>query len=179
MMRPLPLVAIAMGSKSDWDVMQHAAITLKSLGVPHICRTPSAHRTAERMRRFALKMHKRVEYVIAGAGGSAALPGMIASFAPGLKVLGVPIPSGEWNGQSALLSMIDMPEGVPLAVFPLGKSGAVNAALFAGDHLAKEHPRIQEALAMYRAAILKKVGDMNRFVSQFDFLPDVEENGGR
>jgi 5-(carboxyamino)imidazole ribonucleotide mutase len=126
-----PLVGIVMGSDSDWDVMQHAAAQLAEFGVPHEARVVSAHRTPDEMFRYAEQAASRgLRCVIAGAGGAAHLPGMIASKTT-VPVLGVPVPSRHLQGLDSLLSIVQMPRGVPVATFAIGEAGAVNAGLFA------------------------------------------------
>ena len=147
---PRPRVAVIMGSKSDWDTMQHASETLERLAIPHECRVVSAHRTPARMAEFAAEAQGRgLEVVIAGAGGAAHLPGMVASQTL-LPVLGVPVQSHSLQGLDSLLSIVQMPGGVPVATFAIGKAGAVNAALFAAAILAGRDPAVQEALRVFR-----------------------------
>ncbi len=147
---PRPRVAVIMGSKSDWDTMQHASETLERLAIPHECRIVSAHRTPARMAEFAAEAEGRgLEVVIAGAGGAAHLPGMVASQTL-LPVLGVPVQSHSLQGLDSLLSIVQMPGGVPVATFAIGKAGAVNAALFAAAILAGRDPAIKEALRVFR-----------------------------
>ncbi|MFZ5757330.1 MAG: 5-(carboxyamino)imidazole ribonucleotide mutase [Pseudomonadota bacterium] len=143
-----PLVAVVMGSRSDWETMRHAVETLETLGVPHEAKVVSAHRTPDRLFEFGAQAEARgLRFVIAGAGGAAHLPGMIAAKTP-VPVLGVPVPSTNLNGLDSLLSIVQMPGGVPVATFAIGKSGAINAALFAA-----------QALAAGDAALLKKIHD--------------------
>ena len=147
---PRPRVAVIMGSKSDWDTMRHASETLERLAIPHECRVVSAHRTPARMAEFAAEAQGRgLEVVIAGAGGAAHLPGMVASHTL-LPVLGVPVQSHSLQGLDSLLSIVQMPGGVPVATFAIGKAGAVNAALFAAAILAGRDPAVQEALRVFR-----------------------------
>ena len=147
---PRPRVAVIMGSKSDWDTMRHASETLERLAIPHECRVVSAHRTPARMAEFAAEAQGRgLEVVIAGAGGAAHLPGMVASQTL-LPVLGVPVQSHSLQGLDSLLSIVQMPGGVPVATFAIGKAGAVNAALFAAAILAGRDPAVQEALRVFR-----------------------------
>lgn len=147
---PRPRVAVIMGSKSDWDTMQHASETLERLAIPHECRIVSAHRTPAQMAEFAAEAQGRgLEVVIAGAGGAAHLPGMVASQTL-LPVLGVPVQSHSLQGLDSLLSIVQMPGGVPVATFAIGKAGAVNAALFAAAILAGRDPAVQEALRAFR-----------------------------
>ncbi|HXM79027.1 MAG TPA: 5-(carboxyamino)imidazole ribonucleotide mutase [Thermoanaerobaculia bacterium] len=147
---PRPRVAVIMGSKSDWDTMRHASETLERLAIPHECRVVSAHRTPARMAEFAAEAQGRgLEVVIAGAGGAAHLPGMVASQTL-LPVLGVPVQSHSLQGLDSLLSIVQMPGGVPVATFAIGKAGAVNAALFAAAILAGRDPAVKEALRVFR-----------------------------
>jgi 5-(carboxyamino)imidazole ribonucleotide mutase len=125
-----PLVGIIMGSQSDWPTMRHAADMLTQLGVPHEARIVSAHRTPDRLADYAKTARDRgLRVIIAGAGGAAHLPGMCAAWTP-LPVLGVPVESHALHGQDSLLSIVQMPAGIPVATFAIGRSGAVNAALF-------------------------------------------------
>lgn len=143
-------VAIIMGSQSDWATMRHAAETLETLGIPHKRLIVSAHRTPDRLYDFA-KGAKAAGFrvIIAGAGGAAHLPGMTAALTP-LPVFGVPVESKALSGQDSLLSIVQMPAGIPVATFAIGHAGAANAALFAAALLAADHPAIGEALAAYR-----------------------------
>jgi len=151
------LVAIVMGSKNDWDVMQHAPQTLEELGVGHEVRVTSAHRTPDATLEYASKLADRgVEVVIAAAGGAAHLAGVMAAKTP-LPVLGVPLVAGALNGLDALLSTVQMPAGIPVATFAIGKPGAINAALFAAASLANKYPEIKAALERYRKAQTEKV----------------------
>ena len=144
-------VAIVMGSQSDWPTMQRAADVLGELGVEYEARIVSAHRTPERMFEFGRgAADAGFKVIIAGAGGAAHLPGMVASMTH-LPVLGVPVESKALNGQDSLLSIVQMPAGIPVATFAIGNAGATNAALFAAAMLAAEHPAIGEALDAFRA----------------------------
>lgn len=146
-----PLVGIIMGSTSDWETMQHAAQTLADLQVPFEKHVVSAHRTPDRMYDYARTAQKRgLRVIIAGAGGAAHLPGMTAALTP-LPVLGVPVESRVLKGQDSLLSIVQMPGGVPVATFAIGKAGATNAALFAAAMLAATSKRIQKAYDAFRA----------------------------
>lgn len=146
-----PLVGIVMGSRSDWPTMQHAAETLAELGVPHEVRVVSAHRTPDLLFEYASTARERgLRAIVAGAGGAAHLPGMLAAKTP-LPVLGVPVQSKALQGLDSLLSIVQMPAGVPVATFAIGRAGAVNAALFAAAQLAHDHPAIREALDRWRA----------------------------
>jgi len=145
-----PLVGIVMGSRSDWETMQHAAAKLEALGVPHEVRVVSAHRTPDVLFDYAATAKARgLRAIIAGAGGAAHLPGMLAS-KTAVPVLGVPVQSKALNGMDSLLSIVQMPAGIPVATFAIGNAGAANAALFAAALLAHEHPAIGEALDAFR-----------------------------
>jgi 5-(carboxyamino)imidazole ribonucleotide mutase len=147
-----PLVAVIMGSASDWDTMRHADAVLQELEVPHACLVVSAHRTPERMRSFAQGAAERgFEVIIAGAGGAAHLPGMVAAQTL-LPVLGVPVESRALKGLDSLLSIVQMPRGVPVGTLAIGASGAVNAALLAVAVLARGRPELAERLRAYRRA---------------------------
>jgi 5-(carboxyamino)imidazole ribonucleotide mutase len=145
-----PLVGIIMGSTSDWDTMRHAAETLKSLSVPFETRIVSAHRTPDLLFEYAAAAEGRgIEVLIAGAGGAAHLPGMTASKTL-LPVIGVPIQSKALNGLDSLLSIAQMPAGVPVATVAIGEPGAKNAALLAAAILAARHPPLKDALRAFR-----------------------------
>jgi 5-(carboxyamino)imidazole ribonucleotide mutase len=147
-----PLVGLIMGSTSDWETMQHAAATLEKLGVPYEKDVVSAHRTPDKMADYAKTAESRgLRVIIAGAGGAAHLPGMTAAFTA-LPVLGVPVESHSLKGQDSLLSIVQMPGGVPVATFAIGKAGAINAALFAAAILAGTDAKIRAALHAFRAA---------------------------
>jgi 5-(carboxyamino)imidazole ribonucleotide mutase len=151
------LVAIVMGSKSDWEVMQHAPATLTSLGIGHEVRVTSAHRTPDATFAYAAGLADRgVELVIAAAGGAAHLAGVMAAKTL-LPVLGVPLVSGSLNGLDALLATVQMPAGIPVATFAIGKPGAINSALFAAAILGNKYPEIKAALAKFRQAETEKV----------------------
>ena len=146
-----PLVGIVMGSRSDWETMQHAAARLEALGVPHEVRVVSAHRTPDVLFSYAESAASRgLRAIIAGAGGAAHLPGMLAA-KTALPVLGVPVQSKALNGMDSLLSIVQMPAGIPVATFAIGNAGAANAGLFAAAMLANGFPAIGEALAAFRA----------------------------
>jgi 5-(carboxyamino)imidazole ribonucleotide mutase len=146
-----PLVGIIMGSTSDWETMQHAAATLERLGVPFEKDVVSAHRTPDKMAHYAKTAEVRgLRVIIAGAGGAAHLPGMTAAFTA-LPVLGVPVESHSLKGQDSLLSIVQMPGGIPVATFAIGKPGAINAALFAASILAGTDATIRVALEAFRA----------------------------
>jgi 5-(carboxyamino)imidazole ribonucleotide mutase len=146
-----PLVAIIMGSGSDWDTMKYASKTLGELGVPHETRVVSAHRTPDLLFQYASNAEKRgIEVIIAGAGGAAHLPGMTASKTV-LPVLGVPVESKTLKGLDSLLSISQMPSGVPVGTLAIGRSGAVNAALLAAAILGAKHPAFREAFRKLRS----------------------------
>ena len=146
-----PLVGIVMGSRSDWETMQHASAKLEALGVPHEVRVVSAHRTPDVLFEYAASAESRgLRAIIAGAGGAAHLPGMLAAKTV-VPVLGVPVQSKALNGMDSLLSIVQMPAGIPVATFAIGNAGAANAALFAAAMLAGAHPAIAGALAAFRA----------------------------
>jgi 5-(carboxyamino)imidazole ribonucleotide mutase len=145
-----PAVGIIMGSQSDWETMRHAAETLATLGIPHERRIVSAHRTPKRLVAYAEGARARgLKLIIAGAGGAAHLPGMVASLTP-LPVLGVPIESAALKGMDSLLSIVQMPGGVPVGTLAIGKPGAINAALLAGAILALGDPAVAAALERWR-----------------------------
>src|SRR5580658_4364824 len=147
-----PVVGIIMGSSSDWETMQRAAETLTDLGIAHEVRVISAHRTPDLLFEYAAEARARgLKVIIAGAGGAAHLPGMTAA-KTSLPVLGVPIPSLVLNGIDSLLSIAQMPSGVPVATFAIGVAGAKNAALFAAAMLANEDTAIRTALDAFRQA---------------------------
>ena len=146
------LVGVGMGSSSDWAVLQHAVAVLRQFQVPFEARVVSAHRMPDAMFRYAEDAQGRgLRAVIAGAGGAAHLPGMLASKTI-VPVLGVPVPSRHLHGQDSLLSIVQMPRGVPVATFAIGEAGAANAALFAVALLASSDARLAAALADFRAA---------------------------
>src|SRR4051812_28189133 len=147
-----PLVGVVMGSKSDWDTMRHAADVLRELGVPVETKVVSAHRTPERLFRYGREAEGRgLELIIAGAGGAAHLPGMLAAISI-LPVLGVPVESKTLRGVDSLLSIVQMPRGIPVGTLAIGASGAANAALLAAAILARRDPEVREALAAFRQA---------------------------
>ncbi len=149
---PGPLVGIIMGSKSDWETMSHADEVLTRFGVPHECRVVSAHRTPDWMREYATTAQGRgIEIIIAGAGGAAHLPGMVAAHTL-LPVLGVPVEGRSLKGLDSLLSIVQMPGGVPVATLAIGKAGATNAALLAIGILAVNRGELREKLQAYRDA---------------------------
>jgi len=145
-------VGIIMGSRSDWDVMEGAALMLEQLGIAYEAKVVSAHRTPDRLYDYARSARDRgLKAIIAGAGGAAHLPGMTAAMTP-VPVLGVPVDATVLNGIDALMSIVQMPKGVPVATFAVGKPGAVNAALFAAAMLANDDRDIRKALDSFRAA---------------------------
>lgn len=144
-------VAIVMGSRSDWETLQHTASTLSALKIPHLVEVVSAHRTPDKMYAFAKAARAQgFKYIIAGAGGAAALPGMLAAMTE-VPVLGVPIPTASLSGLDSLYSIVQMPGGIPVATFAIGKPGAINAALFAAAALSNSDPKIHAALVKYRS----------------------------
>ncbi len=146
---PRPLVSVIMGSKSDWETMRHADEMLARFGVSHECLVVSAHRTPDWMGEFARGAEERgIEVVIAGAGGAAHLPGMVASQTL-LPVLGVPVQSHALNGLDSLLSIVQMPSGVPVGTLAIGKAGAANAALLAIRFLARTRPELRQKLLTF------------------------------
>lgn len=154
------VVAIVMGSNSDWPVMSQAHSTLDEFGVLHECRVVSAHRTPKMMVEFAESASERgLRFIIAGAGGAAHLPGMIASLTE-VPVLGVPAPSRYLSGQDSLYSIVQMPRGVPVATFAIGEAGAANAALFAVAALAATDTALAGKLSAFRADQIAKVEAM-------------------
>jgi 5-(carboxyamino)imidazole ribonucleotide mutase len=156
-MANLPLVGIIMGSTSDWDTMQHVAQTLDSLGITYEKRVISAHRTPDLAMEYCKSAEARgLKAIIAGAGGAAHLAGVAASFTV-LPVLGVPMESASLKGMDSLLSMVQMPGGIPVATFAIGKAGAINAALFAAAMLALSDARTKQALDSFRTTQTKKV----------------------
>jgi 5-(carboxyamino)imidazole ribonucleotide mutase len=152
-----PLVGIIMGSTSDWETMANAAEQLDALGIPYEKRVVSAHRTPKLMVEYAESAEKRgLKVIIAGAGGAAHLPGMVASLTT-LPVLGVPVESKALKGLDSLLSIVQMPGGVPVATFAIGKAGAINAALFAASLLAQSDAKTKKAWGKFRAQQTAKV----------------------
>lgn len=159
-----PLVGLAMGSQSDWPVMQDAAEVLRDFDVPFETRVLSAHRTPHAMLDYAERAHERgLRVLIAGAGGAAHLPGMIAAATP-LPVLGVPVPSRHLKGLDSLLSIVQMPKGVPVASLAIG--GARNAGLLAVQILATADPALQRRMLDYKADLVRRVEAMDRDVQQ-------------
>jgi len=147
---PAPLVGVVMGSRSDWATMKEAVRLLEALGIPQESRVVSAHRTPDLMSEYAKQAGRRgLRAIIAGAGGAAHLPGMLAAHTT-VPVLGVPVESRVLKGQDSLLSIVQMPAGIPVATFAIGIAGAKNAALFAAQILAASHPGIRKALLAFR-----------------------------
>src|SRR5215468_5505898 len=154
-----PLVGVIMGSKSDWETMQHAVATLEALGVAFEARVVSAHRTPDLLFEYAGTAEARgLEVIIAGAGGAAHLPGMAAA-KTALPVLGVPVESRALHGVDSLLSIVQMPAGIPVATLAIGRAGAVNAALLAAAILGGKHPRFREAVDRFRQRQTRAVLD--------------------
>ncbi|MFO1026893.1 MAG: 5-(carboxyamino)imidazole ribonucleotide mutase [Acetobacteraceae bacterium] len=154
------LVGIIMGSQSDWPTMTHAADTLTKLDVPHEVRIVSAHRTPDRLRTYAMSARQRgLHVIIAGAGGAAHLPGMCAAWTS-LPVLGVPVESHALKGMDSLLSIAQMPAGIPVGTLAIGRSGAINAALLAAAILATTDPALAGRLDAYRATQTEAVAEM-------------------
>ena len=152
-----PLVAIVMGSKSDWETMRHADETLTRFGIEHECRVLSAHRTPRLAAEYASSAESRgVEVMVAAAGGAAHLAGVIAAHTT-LPVLGVPMKSDALNGMDSLLSTVQMPAGIPVGTLAIGKPGAINAALFAAAILANSRPELREKLHQFRQDQEKQV----------------------
>ncbi|AFU99162.1 5-(carboxyamino)imidazole ribonucleotide mutase [Simiduia agarivorans] len=145
-----PLIGIIMGSTSDWDTMSHAAETLDKLGVPHEVEVVSAHRTPDKLFQYAEEAEARgIEVIIAGAGGAAHLPGMVAAKTP-LPVLGVPVQSKALNGMDSLLSIVQMPGGIPVGTLAIGKAGAINAALLGASILGNKYSEYRQAVVDFR-----------------------------
>ena len=169
MTKPLittPVVGVVMGSSSDWEVMRHAAAQLAALEIPYEARVVSAHRTPDMMFDYAASAQSRgLACIIAGAGGAAHLPGMLAAKTT-VPVLGVPVPSRYLKGMDSLLSIVQMPKGIPVATFAIGEAGAANAALFAAAMLALHDQKIAQRLQDFRQAQLEAVQEMQ--------LPDLE-----
>ncbi len=159
MSAPAALVGVIMGSRSDWETMQRTSDALKTLEIPHECRVVSAHRTPDWMADYAKGAAERgIEVIIAAAGGAAHLPGMVAAHTE-LPVLGVPIRSSILNGVDSLLSIVQMPAGVPVATLAIGPAGATNAALLAASILGNKYPEIRQRLREFRARQTQAVLD--------------------
>ena len=160
-----PMVGVVMGSNSDWDVMRHAATQLAALKIPYEARVVSAHRTPDLLFEYAEGAAARgLACIIAGAGGAAHLPGMLAAKTH-LPILGVPVPSRYLKGMDSLLSIVQMPKGVPVATFAIGEAGAANAALFAAAFLALHDPALAQRLQDFREAQMRTATEMT--------LPDL------
>ena len=154
-----PLIGIIMGSRSDWETMREASATLTALHIPHECKVVSAHRTPDRLYDYAKTAAGRgLKCIIAGAGGAAHLPGMTASMTR-LPVLGVPVQSKALDGMDSLLSIVQMPAGIPVGTLAIGKAGATNAALLAAAMLANEDAALAERLDAWRAAQTASVAE--------------------
>ena len=154
-----PIIGIIMGSRSDWETMREASATLTALHIPHECKVVSAHRTPERLYDYAKNAAGRgLKCIIAGAGGAAHLPGMAASMTR-LPVLGVPVQSKALDGMDSLLSIVQMPAGIPVGTLAIGKAGATNAALLAAAMLANEDAALAERLDAWRAAQTASVAE--------------------
>jgi 5-(carboxyamino)imidazole ribonucleotide mutase len=152
-----PLVGVIMGSKSDWETLRHASETLDELGVPHEVSVVSAHRTPDHMFEYASSAQSRgLEVIVAGAGGAAHLPGMVAA-KTWVPVLGVPVESQALRGMDSLLSIVQMPAGVPVGTLAIGRAGAINAALLAAAIVARGRPKIAASLERYRAERMQSV----------------------
>ncbi len=144
------LIGIIMGSTSDWDTMMHTADTLKQLGIPHEVEVVSAHRTPDKLFQYAETAESRgLEVIIAGAGGAAHLPGMTAA-KTAIPVLGVPVQSKALNGMDSLLSIVQMPAGIPVGTLAIGRAGAINSALLAAAIVSNKHPEYRQAINEYR-----------------------------
>ena len=154
-----PLIGIIMGSRSDWETMREASATLTALHIPHECKVVSAHRTPERLYDYAkTAVGRGLKCIIAGAGGAAHLPGMAASMTR-LPVLGVPVQSKALDGMDSLLSIVQMPAGIPVGTLAIGKAGATNAALLAAAMLANEDAALAERLDAWRTAQTASVAE--------------------
>ncbi|MBC2603612.1 5-(carboxyamino)imidazole ribonucleotide mutase [Puniceicoccus vermicola] len=152
-----PLVGIIMGSQSDWETMEHAAKTLENLGIPFEARVVSAHRTPDRLFEYAKAAEGRgLQAIIAGAGGAAHLPGMVASMTL-VPVLGVPVQSKALNGMDSLLSIVQMPAGIPVSTLAIGRSGSINAALSAAAIIGLTNQQVRENLRQFRETQTEKV----------------------
>lgn len=152
-----PLVGVIMGSQSDWETMSHTVEALKTLDVPHEVRIISAHRTPDAMAEYAKSAQDRgLLVIVAGAGGAAHLPGMVASHTA-LPVLGVPVASKHLHGQDSLMSIVQMPGGIPVGTLAIGKAGATNAGLLAASIVGLSHPKIQARYQAWRAAQTERV----------------------
>ena len=158
---PVPLVGVIMGSQSDWETLQHTAATLEQMGVPFETKVVSAHRTPDLLFEYCAAARGRgLEVIIAGAGGAAHLPGMAAAKTP-LPVLGIPVESKTLKGLDSLLSIAQMPAGVPVGTLAIGKAGAINAALLATAMLGNRHAKFRRAYDKFRAEQTRKVRENN------------------
>ncbi len=154
-----PRVGVIMGSRSDWETLRHASEILTSLGIAHESRVISAHRTPDRLFAYARTAEERgIELIIAGAGGAAHLPGMVAALTI-LPVLGVPVESKVLRGVDSLLSIVQMPKGIPVGTLAIGPAGAANAGLLAAAILARTDPKVREALSLYRSQQTQSVDE--------------------
>ena len=154
-----PKVSLVMGSQSDWDVLSHTAQTLEALAIPYNCEIVSAHRTPDKLYQHAETAEEAgIEVIIAGAGGAAHLPGMLAA-KTALPVFGVPMPSRHLNGMDSLLSIVQMPKGIPVGTLAIGQAGAINAALLAAACLGNKYPEIKASLKAFRAQQTQHVLD--------------------
>ncbi|MBO9581436.1 MAG: 5-(carboxyamino)imidazole ribonucleotide mutase [Sphingobium sp.] len=152
-------IGVIMGSRSDWETMRHAADTLTALDIPHECKVVSAHRTPDRLVSYAKgAVDRGLQVIIAGAGGAAHLPGMVASMTR-VPVLGVPVQSAALSGLDSLLSIVQMPGGVPVGTLAIGKAGAINAALLAAGILANNDPALAQRLEAWRAKQTEAVSE--------------------
>jgi 5-(carboxyamino)imidazole ribonucleotide mutase len=157
MIDPVALVGVIMGSRSDWDTLRHTSEVLERFDVAHECRVVSAHRTPDWMREYAISAEERgIELIVAGAGGAAHLPGMVASYTV-VPVVGVPVQSRALNGLDSLLSIVQMPGGVPVATMAIGTAGATNAGLFAVAMLSVRRPELRDRLRRYREELGQRV----------------------
>jgi 5-(carboxyamino)imidazole ribonucleotide mutase len=157
-----PVVGVVMGSRSDWETMRHAVEILDELGIPNEAKVVSAHRTPERLFAYGREAEGRgIEIIIAGAGGAAHLPGMLAAVSI-LPILGVPVESKVLRGVDSLLSIVQMPKGIPVGTLAIGSAGAANAGLLAAAILARRYPAIRQALAAFRDAQTDAVGESPR-----------------
>lgn len=158
------LISILMGSKSDWPIMEQVSHILKELSIPHEAKVLSAHRTPDALFDYVASCEKKgVEVIIAGAGGAAHLPGVIAAKTL-LPVIGVPMPSQSLNGMDSLLSIVQMPAGIPVATMAIGKAGAINAGLFAASILSVKYPEYKQAIKMYREKKAKAILEESELV---------------
>ena len=161
-MKKKPLISVIMGSKSDWPTMKHAAMILEDFKIPHEVKIVSAHRTPKRMSSFANSAEKRgIKIIISGAGGAAHLPGMTAS-QTNIPVLGVPVKSKQLNGIDSLLSIAQMPKGIPVGTLAIGEDGAINAAILAASIIANDNLSVKSKLKNWRISQTKSVSKYPR-----------------